>query len=173
MRRLTLLLLLALCPALGSAKSAAASEALANQIGLELGGEATLASAHYERLVYTRNDTIHVLARVGLGYFPVYINGQAAPGAILAPIGLHCLYGTGAHHLDAGLSVTSIVALDDAGRDEGLLWGGYLTPSLGYRFSDFTSGRWALGLAYSPRLSEGVMGIRYDHYVRAEIGVLF
>lgn len=166
--------LLATLAFLFQAIPASAAESLrVQQVALELGGEGVIASLHYERLLWA---TAHqrLLARGGLGYFPMSVNGANTGSNVLFPIGVRYLLGEGSHHLETGLSLTLVAVVGDL-RNQGADFAvnTLLTPSIGYRYATFDGGRLSIGLAYSPRVALGVLGLSWDHYLRISVGVLF
>jgi hypothetical protein len=174
MRIIKIILLVFVCIIQANAQEKPAK----NSLSLMLGGSGMIFSMNYERvLISSENQKLQ--AKIGVGYFPLYVNGEAKFGTLNKILGAGYLYSFGKHHIEAGLSNIFTETFDESVAGDDFSQVNYiLSPSLGYRFQNFTKNSIFYQVGYSPLLSFGGIGVEpqkvyYKHYFYLGVGFGF
>lgn len=149
-----------------------------NSLSLGLGGAGMTLSVNYGRIIRTSGN--HKLeAKIGTGYFPLYVNDKATFGTLNKLLGLGYLYSVGNHHFESTLINCFSETFDESVANDKFSKVSYtLSPSVGYRYQNFTKRSIFLQAGYSPLLSFGGIGagrqkVYFKNYVFLGFGFGF
>ncbi len=151
-----------------------------NYIVFELGGSGNIVSLNYEISLFQKVKHV-LLPKVGLSYFPMYVNGETAIGTFSCPLGIKYLYQLkeSNHHIETGVENVFSLSADNKSYEKTEYEYHYtFTPSLGYRFEKQEPKTMMYYIGYSPRIYQLRVplhgsSLKYQHYIKVGIGYKF
>jgi hypothetical protein len=149
-----------------------------NTVSIGFGGAAITGSINYERLVFFASNQ-KIQAKIGVGYFPLFVNGEAKFGTLTKVLGVEYLYSLGTHHIETAFSNCFAETFDESVAEDKFSKTSYiLVPSVGYRYRNYSKRGIMFQAGYSPLISLGGIGVEpkkvfYRNYIYLGIGIGF
>ena len=149
-----------------------------NSAYLELGGAGMTFSVNYQRLFYQFSGN-KLEARIGVGYFPLYVNNNPVFGTLNKLLGINYLHSLGNHHAEASFTTCIAETFDESvARDKFSKTSYIFSPSLGYRYQNFSKNSIVLKAAWAPMvsfygISPETKKIFFKNYILLGIGYSF
>lgn len=151
-----------------------------NYLIIELGGSGNILSINYERNIFQIGKHI-VQPKIGLFYFPLYVNGESTIGTISCIMGLKYLYRMkdSNHFIETGIDNILSLSIDNKSYNKtGYKYHYSISPSVGYRFEKQKAKTMVYYLGYSPKIYQLKVPLhgtclKYQHYIKIGIGYKF
>ncbi len=143
-----------------------------NHVGVELGGVMQLYGMSFERM--TLGNMYHKLnVRLGTSYMPFEDYWESGDKALFVSLGLNYLWGE-VHHLEVGINARTGFYFQEPENDSSEILRA-LSPSIGYRFEDFTKRSPYISVSFSPlyHYDHDALSWEFKPWARLGIGYSF
>jgi hypothetical protein len=139
-----------------------------NHIGVELGGVLQLYGITFERM--TLGNMYHKLnVRLGISYLPFEDFWESADKAMFVAYGLNYLWGE-VHHLEVGINGRTGFYFQEPENGSLAIFRAF-SPSIGYRFEDFTKKSIYISVSFSPVYQHNNEAIAWEFKPWGRLGI--